>query len=512
MLLEQLMLHSPCAIFWKGIDGAFLGCNQYFCNVGGFKNPAELVGKYDQELPWSKHWQEYRRDDDYVIRTGKEVTRLERIHLNTGQVIVAQTRKTPLRKGKDIIGVLGIYTDITEFIQAKELAETANQAKSNFLATMSHELRTPMNAIQGMAQVLLENTQLNEEQHDYIETIYNSSRNMVSMINNILDFSKMEADKFDLHLATFDLRNLIHEVQMSMSHLLDEKPIKLSVEFVNNTASMIYADQQRVRQILVNLVGNAIKFTSKGKIDIRIEQLSLDKMATEIQFTIEDSGIGIPEDKLTTIFDRFTQIESEYNRRFEGTGLGLAITKNLVEAMNGTIDVSSKPGIGTKFRVTIPFALPENNETHGDNTIAPAIIDNIERIKQAKIKILLVEDNVINQKVASIMLKKLGCDVDIAEDGHQAIRLATTRKYDLIFMDIGLPDIDGIVTTQTLLDLDHATPLPPIVALTAHAFEEDREHCIDAGMSDVLTKPLSRESIQRILTRWVLDKSCSDAA
>lgn len=506
--LEQILQHTPTAIFWKGIDGVFLGCNLYFAQASGFQSPDEIIGKNDRQLPWSDRWEDYQRDDQYVIQTGQNITRLETIRLVTGESIVAKTYKCPLRNGDEIIGVLGFYTDITEFVQAQKLAEAANLAKAHFLASMSHELRTPMNAVQGMAQILLENTKLTDEQHDYVHIIHQASRNMVALINDILDFSKMEANKLDLYLEEFDLHGLIHEINMTMQHLLDKKPTKLNIEYLNAVPSLIIGDQKRIRQILVNLLGNAIKFTHRGHIDLCIECITKTAQKAELKFTIKDTGIGIPADKIGIIFDRFTQVESQYSRRFEGAGLGLAITKNLIDLMQGKIEVSSEENVGTTFWLQIPFALPAAQEEPKILNINAAAnnLDSRELIKQARAKILLVEDNPINQKVASVMLLKLGCLVDIADDGQQAIKLAANNKYDLILMDIGLPDIDGIETTRLLMQAKRPFPLAPIIALTAHVFEEDREHCLEAGMEDIITKPLSREAIETIIRRFVLEK------
>lgn len=512
--LEQILENTPCAIFWKGTDGIFLGCNDYFATVSGFKDPSEIVGKYDRELPWNDRWEDYQRDDQKVIQTGQSITCLETIRLATGENIIAKTYKSPLRKGDQIIGVLGFYTNITEFVQAQKLAETANLAKAHFLASMSHELRTPMNAVQGMAQILLENTKLTDEQYDYVKTIYQASGNMVSLINDILDFSKMEANRLDLYLEEFDLHRLIHEINMTMQHLLDKKPITLNIEYLNAVPRLVLGDQKRIRQILVNLLGNSIKFTHRGHIDLCIECVTNNTQKAEIKFTVKDTGIGIPENKINVIFDRFTQVESQYSRRFEGAGLGLAITKNLVDLMQGKIEVSSEEGVGTTFWLQIPFALPVSQEepTILDIKTGSIASDSSELIKQARAKILLVEDNPINQKVASVMLLKLGCLVDIADNGQQAIKLAANNKYDLIFMDIGLPDIDGIETTRLLKQTKRPFALAPIIALTAHVFEEDREHCLEAGMEDIITKPLSREAIEIIIQRFVLNKPKSYVA
>ncbi|MBX9705530.1 MAG: response regulator [Gammaproteobacteria bacterium] len=508
MILDRVLNDIPSAICWRGIDGMFLGCNQAFAELAGFKDPSEIANKYDQELPWADRWRQYLRDDEYVMRSGKALSRIERLTLSNGEIIV-QTRKSPLWCDDKVIGVMGIYNNITELVAAKERAEAANLAKSGFLATMSHELRTPMNAIGGMAQVLLANTTLTDEQRDYLETMYQSSQNLVLMINDILDFSKMEADKLELAQEAIELRRLLMNIRVHTEHLIKGRPVKFSLDINPQVPEFVIGDAHRLRQILINLLGNAAKFTKEGRIDLQVECGQVNANQIFLKFVVADTGVGIPANRLSQIFDRFTQVESNYSRRFEGAGLGLSIAKSLVEAMQGTIQVSSEENIGSKFWFEIPF-----EQVASDMKVAneKTVITSDERtaiIGNAKLHILLVEDNIVNQKVASIMLTKLGCTLDIANNSREAIHYAHSNRYDLIFMDIGLPDVDGLMTTREILKLKTKFKIPPIVALTAHAFEEDRERCYDAGMHDVVTKPLARETLQDVLIRWAINHSQS---
>lgn len=508
MILDRVLNDIPCAVCWRGIDGIFLGCNQAFAELAGFSNPSEIVNKYDQELPWADRWRQYLRDDEHVIRSGKPLNRIERITLSSGEIIV-QTRKSPLWCDDKIVGVMGIYNNITELVAAKERAEAANLAKSGFLATMSHELRTPMNAIGGMAQVLLANTELTDEQRDYLETMYQSSQNLVLLINDILDFSKMEADKLELTQETIEIRRLLMNVRLHTEHLISGRKVTLGLDVNPQVPQYIIGDAHRLRQILINLLGNAVKFTKEGRIDLQVECGQSNANQVFLKFVVADTGVGIPASRLSQIFDRFTQVESNYSRRFEGAGLGLSIAKSLVEAMQGTIQVSSQENVGSKFWFEIPFEQTSSEVKVANEKTVITADERAAIISSAKLHVLLVEDNIVNQKVASIMLTKLGCTLDVANNSREAIHYAHSNRYDLIFMDIGLPDVDGLMTTREILKLKTKYKTPPVIALTAHAFEEDRERCYEAGMQDVVTKPLARETLQDVLIRWAVNHSQS---
>ena len=512
--LELVAESIPVPMAWTNKDTVVLGVNERGLKTIGTSREA-YVGKsvfeiypHDMALIIKKH-------DEEVIRTGKIMQQEEAVtNITTGETMYFMAVKSPLRdQTGEIFGIVVTALDITaqkraehQLREAKDLAERMTQAKSNFLATMSHELRTPLNGILGMAQVLM-NKNPSAEQHEYIEAIEQSGKNLLILINDVLDFSKLEAGQVEIHSEQFSPKLLIKEITNVMQHVIQGKPVELKTEFDSNIPDYVLGDEVRLRQILMNLVGNAIKFTLQGHVKITLNLVSLVDDIAKIEFSIKDSGIGIPTDKLSTIFDRFTQVESEYSRRFEGSGLGLAIVKNLVEMMGGTISVDSEFGKGSTFTCILPFVKVEQDPAKSSTNIANAAkqLQSFDKTTQFNHYILVVEDNAINQTVMRAMLTNLGCKVDVASNGKEALKQYEEHEYDLIFMDIGLPDMDGLQVTKALLDVKKKLKRKniPIIALTAHVMEDDRKNCLKVGMTDMLTKPIVHAQLVELLRRLI---------
>jgi len=371
--------------------------------------------------------------------------------------------------------------------QALTVVEESLRAKGEFLAVISHEIRTPMNGVLGMAQLLLM-TQLTEEQKGYAETIRSSGEILLALINDILDLSKMESGKVTLDARPVDVRAVVNEVTQLLSGQAQQKKLALRSDIAAEVPAWFRGDATRLKQIFLNLVGNAIKFTHKGS--VRVEVATMDNGGW-LECRVKDTGIGIPPDRVGRLFEKFSQVDSSITRRYGGTGLGLAICKRLVEGMGGNITVESKHYQGTTFTFRIP-AIP----SEAPREVRPASQAGPRRVMQARI--LLVEDNPVNQMLAMSMLQKLGASADLAKDGAEAVEKATAGAYDLILMDIQMPRMDGLTATRAIRATGGIRQ-PRIVALTANAMDSDREACVAAGMDDFLSKPFQASELQEKL-------------
>ncbi|KAA3612490.1 MAG: response regulator [Calditrichaeota bacterium] len=385
--------------------------------------------------------------------------------------------------------------------EALAKAESATRMKGDFIATVSHEIRTPMNGILGMT-TLLRDSNLNEEQKEFVDMIQSSADSLLTIIDDILDFSKLESGKLRVENVSFNILEVLNEIAVVFGELSSSKgldfQLKMEDEFQNN----VIGDPVRLRQVLINIIGNAIKFTLQGYIKLSVKMDSIAGNIKMVQFKIEDTGIGIEKQQLDTIFDRFTQADASTTRKFGGTGLGLAITKELVDLMSGELQIDSRPGIGTVFLIKIPFKLDSSlrgNEEKPNNNRNLASLNGIAKGKT----ILLVEDNLINQKVASLILQKTGCSIETALNGQEAVEMVKSNNYDLIFMDIQMPVLNGVEATAKIRVLQQNDKYTPIIAMTADAMKGDREKYISAGMDDYISKPIKQEVLFSVLSEWI---------
>jgi len=426
-----------------------------------------------------------------------------------GTSFEAEYTASPVKdENGNVTGAVVVFRDVSQrkalenaLVEARQDAENAAAGKSEFLANMSHEIRTPMNGIIGTSSLMMD-TALSKIQQNYLDIIRHSSESLLQIINDILDFSKIEAGKLDFEIQPFDLHILIEEIRSMMSVQIKDG-VEFQVEIKPDTPRTVQGDPGRIRQILFNLVSNALKFTEQGHVKIGVETISKTDNQCEFRVFVEDTGIGIPEDKQDYIFDKFNQAEESTARKFGGTGLGLAICSSLVEKMDGEIGVDSTPGKGSTFWFTMLLPLAdaqdiENNECHKDKA-------GLENIQFDKPQILLAEDNGTNLLIATEILEQYGCIVTPAGNGSEAASLTIKQKFDLIFMDCQMPEMDGYEATAAIRkhEAKSGCDTTPIIAFTANAMKGDREKCLDAGMDDYVSKPVRKEDIASVLRKWL---------
>lgn len=637
--LQALIENSPTAIVLLDTEQKILHCNPAFENLYGY-NCKEIKGQDIDKLVATEETLQEARELTQIVAT-ERFEKISKRKRKDGSLVDVEIFGVPIFIENERAGALIIYHDISTLVKARQAAEEANRAKSEFLANMSHEIRTPMNGVIGMLDIALE-TDLKPEQKEYLTIAIQSAESLLQLLNDILDYSKIEAKKLELETIEFDLRNTVEGVAYTLAHRAQEKGLELASLIPANMPTNLLGDPSRLRQILTNLTGNAIKFTEKGEVILRVETVKEDEKNISIRFSVEDTGIGIREDRLDVIFERFTQADGSTTRKFGGTGLGLAISQHLVEAMGGEMFVKSEYGNGSTFGFTLPFQkqteaasetdkkvtdlaglnilIIDDNETNrlillkmlkefgakatavesgqagldallinrhtkadlydivlldmqmpdmdGEQTARAIFSDprnkhlsvvvltsmgkrgdakRLEKLgcagyllkpikqkmlseallavinektnkipgtgrlvtrhllkekKQEKERILLAEDNLVNQKVAVALLQKQGYSVDVVDNGKDAVERIKNHAYSVVLMDVQMPTLDGLEATRRIRAWEGGDRHIPIIAMTAHAMKGDRERCLQAGMDDYISKPIDKRSLFIAIERW----------
>ena len=638
---EALVETLPVAIVTLGLDQKILSCNPAFTLLFGYSR-SEAAGAELNNLIIPDIWREEADELARQLAQGSSFHVIRQCMRQDNTLLDAEVFGVPVFVNGRRVGALGIYHDISELEQARKAAEAADLAKSDFLANMSHEIRTPMNGIIGMLDLTMD-TPLNTEQKDFLTTARGSADALLSLINDILDFSKIEAGRMDLENIDFDLRVTVEGVVASMAQRAEAKGLELANLIYHNAPAHLRGDPGRLRQVLTNLVGNAIKFTQHGDVVTRVMLESETDRSVTLRFTVSDTGIGIPQDRLQAVFDRFVQVDSSTTRKYGGTGLGLTISKQLVTLMGGQIGVDSELNKGSKFWFTAVFEKPQGvteqpvtelldisglkvlgiDDNSTNRTVVQRMVENygcrmttvdggregikmlrkaaqekdpfrlvlldmqmpdmdgeqtlvaiksdpliqsvivivltsmgrrgdaarlesigaagylMKPIRQLQLyeaivavmgretrkskpmtgqlvtqhtlqeqrrrteKILLAEDNPVNQKLAVTMLRKAGYSIDVVDNGEAAIKALIEGNYSVVLMDVQMPDVDGLEATQRIRAMESGKKHTPIIAMTAHALTGDRERCLEAGMDDYLTKPLDPKAVFATVDRWL---------
>ena len=520
--LKEIIAFMPGNIFWKNKKGQYLGCNNNMAKILGLTSPSEMVGKRLEDFLPLKAVSDLnalnRADQD--IMNSREGKFLEEVGPSaSGELAIYLSHKIPLfDQAGETIGLLGISMDIAQqkkleedLTIAKEKAETSNRAKSQFLAVINHELRTPLTCIMGLIEFLKQGRLSLYEEKKFINAIENSTQHLLGLVNDVLDFSRLETGKYNLHITPVNLRVIIQEVYHLLKPLAEKKELKLRIHPNSEIPKNLLTDARIIRHILINLVNNAIKFTEKGHIEVAVNSLQ-QKHHTKIEMKILDTGLGIPSDKLNLIFEPFQQLEDAYMRQSSrsGTGLGLTIVKKLAELIGCKMHVESESGKGSIFTLTGEFETQDQvlkvNSLHAKkkkqkNKIPkykPSI--NTPVIFKQKPYVLLIEDDPTIQYIHKKMLLDLGCKVDVVSQGQEAIQ--ALNQHHILFVDISLPDMSGFEVIKTIRKRYDPRQLP-IVALTVYTGKEEKEAAFEAGSNAFASKPITQAYFKKILLRYV---------
>lgn len=509
-------------IFWKDLNSIYLGCNQAFSHSLGFRSPEDVIGKSDYDLPVKKENSDaYIIDDKEVMTSKKPKLNIEEPQaLENGETRILRTSKIPLTDSiGEVYGVLAIYSDVTEqkdnekkLIEANKKLEKAYQVKSEFIRNMSHDIRTPLSGILQTTRAISDGKISESDIPEYAFAMWEASNNLMDFFSHIIDVSRKEHFDFEDNVVKFDLHKLLANLKSTYHVIAKHKNVDLTVEHTPDVPQYLVGKHFRLHRILMNLLGNALKFTQKGSVRLIVEHADTRDDNVVLRFSIIDTGIGISNDKLALIFEPFTRLTPAFTGQYPGSGLGLHVVKEYVEKMQGEVYVESEENHGSIFTCIVPFKRPilnndndvtefeeespmlinqtaskEKSPGHAKNTAAP-------KQKSLGSRVLLVEDYILAQNIGLLILSEMGYDVDVASSGEEALALAKINAYDLIYIDIGLPDIDGIETVRRIRENDQNPNKDTFVAaLTAHADDHLQQQCKQVGIHEIMLKPLSSE-------------------
>lgn len=518
-VLDSLIHHIPNAIFWKDADLVFRGCNRQFSSQFGYNDPEQIAGKSDRDFPFTPELiKKYHQDDREIITSGIAKINFEETQRQpNGSVKTVLVSKVPLFHHNKIIGILGIYSDITQRKQMEErlraalnAAEEANRAKTVFLANISHDVKTPLAGIIGTAEFLAQQTE-NIAYKGRAESIVQSGIRLLELMSELIELSRMESGEIQNKQIRFSLRSLIDDIEQLVKPAIEDKSLNLKIKYDKKIPKYLIGHRSNLYRTILNLVANATKFTSHGSITIKVDLVAAAKKTVTIRVAVKDTGIGIPKDKQSIIFDRFTRLTPSYEGVYKGSGLGLYIVKQFVEEMSGEIYLESEEGVGSTFICLIPL---KKTLLQSADLIEESHLQKIKTTAKSKscgvsdtskicfgVRVLLVEDNAIAAQTTQDILRTLGCEVDIANSGKIALRLFKSGEYDLIFMDLGLPDINGASLTKKIRKIEEKSgQKTAIFALSAHIDENIKAECKSSDMDDVFAKPLLRNHAIEILS------------
>lgn len=509
--LSAALEYSPVSILITDRNGSIEYVNPKFCQVSGY-SPEEVLGQNPRILKGTSKSEKFYKNLWVTILSGREWVGEFQNRRKNGTLVWVKASISPIF---DDVGNITHFVGVREEIEeekklqeelgniarlekiARDKAEQANKTKSDFLASMSHEIRTPLNAILGMTELLAE-TSLDRDQSEYLTVVKTAGETLQGLIDDILDLSKIEAGMLQLDNALFNLPDCIHQLIAVTSMRASQKRLTVTSSLVAGTPDWMVGDSFRLRQILLNLVGNAIKFTDRGSINLRVEPAIINDITVTVKFSITDTGIGIPPDKLQSIFENFSQADTSTTRRYGGSGLGLSISRRLVEMMGGEIGVESVPGKGSCFHFTCRFGAP--SETPSEKL--SEVIAEVKTIRP--LSILLVDDNRDNRTVLSAYFRRTDHRVECAVNGGEAVAMVKQGGYDLVLMDMEMPVMDGYTAVRLIREWEQESgcaPLP-VIALTANALKEDRKKSLDAGCNDHLTKPIHKSRLLEVVNGY----------
>jgi PAS domain S-box-containing protein len=492
-------------------DGKIIRAYDWFCDMTGYTE-AELLGKDANDVFVPQDQRHLIKHQNENRQRGQAGVYELQIQKKDGEKIWVLISGAPLYDADDnIIGSVGVHYDISaqknlqnDLIEARKVAESAQQAEKQFLANMSHEIRTPLNAVIGMTHLLFD-TKLSPKQKEYLAILRSSADLLKGLINDILDFSKIESGQMEVAPREFDLIGLLKSLEKTFQLKVEKKPVEVKTKIDPQIQNMLIGDDLMLNQILFNLVGNAIKFTSEGAVGVNVKVLEIKDNRKTLQFDVYDTGIGIPKEKQKLIFQDFKQVSKEIKLKYGGTGLGLAITRRLVEIQEGRIWVESEPGKGTTFSFTI----------HYEDAGREAIIKNDQLPKKLTFvgehcRVLVAEDNIMNRKYITTLLKKWDITPVMAHDGQEAIEACKEKEFDIIFMDIQMPEVDGFEATISIRNTTNLNQDTPIIALTASALTKEKDKTFSIGMNDFLSKPFAPIELLRCLNKHVNQEELND--